>query len=272
MSAVSEPRRGLPHDGVLGVATADTVSPGPGVPHAGILGVPAPPSGLDPRIPHAGVAGERLPVTTPSPIRTPKAVPRPLPSRLSRAQLRSLVRARDALLASQLRVHELEDLVHAETKQRIRLLSALRKTIDLGAQSDVVKGGLGGRTAIESYRNVTVANFMRHMNDMGVIAVAFGAPRAQMYLQTVISADFQVLFATDPTTEAEGSRRALAEWMITDPASCIELTGSEEFNERARRRLINLALRSGVDTSTHELVRRSSEMQRSSGPVPRDDD
>jgi hypothetical protein len=155
-------------------------------------------------------------------------------------------------------------------KQVVKLTSAVKKMIDLGVDSDVVKGGLGGRTAIESYRG-NIGRFMHHMYELGVIAAAFGHDRARLYLQTTISADFHVIFASAPATDEEGKRRADAEWMITSPAAQERLLGTGEASERARARFINLVLRSGVDTSTYELVRRSGEMPIDQRRTPRED-
>jgi hypothetical protein len=185
---------------------------------------------------------------------------------------RTLLDALEALRTTreELRGSELER--RRLVRENIKLTSALKKTIDLGFESDVVKGGLGGRTAVETYRNRNLGPFMHHMNELGVVAATFGHDRARLYLETMISADFKVLFAAPPATEEEGVRRSTAEWMISDPAAAERLLGTEESNERARTRLINLVLRSGVDTSTYELIRRSAEMLADKrGPRPDDE-
>lgn len=248
----------IPHEGVLWQEIPPLPSPAPRVPHVGVLGgtLPEP---AQPPFPYLGPQGLQLhepPAPPPRPaVETPRGGPRLLPRGVE-----ALVSARDALRFAKGKIAYLEDELQSSRKKTVRLTSALEKKIELGAQSDIVKGGLGGRTSIESYRN-TVGLFMDHMNELGISAVLYGRARAELHLQTTISADFQVMFAAPPATRAEGTRRSLAEWMITDPASVWELTGEFEPNERARRRLINLVLRSGIDSSTHELVRRSPETQ-----------
>ncbi|HEV2519267.1 MAG TPA: hypothetical protein VGX00_01420 [Thermoplasmata archaeon] len=151
-----------------------------------------------------------------------------------------------------------------------RLRRSLRHELDLSIASPAFVGGLGGRTAIEDYRNKTIGKFIQHVHNAGDFALVRGKEEAAFFLRTIVKADLECLFAAPPATEEEGVRRADCEWMLTVREATEILAGTEEWNEAARENFIARVLSAGVDTSTQELVKRSGEMVR--GPAPRSGD
>ncbi len=146
------------------------------------------------------------------------------------------------------------------------LRSRLAKTLDLSVRSPAFESGLGGRTAIGTYRNDNVGQFMEHMNKVGDLALSVSPEVAEFFLSTAVKADLVCLYAAGPSTEEEGRRRAICEWKLTNEGTLRNLAGSKGWNERARRGFISEVLSSGIDTSTQELVRRSGEVARSHPP------
>jgi hypothetical protein len=182
------------------------------------------------------------------------------------------------LLASLRRAHryvrQLERDNLALAREVRRLKEGLSRRLSLDVDSQAFEGGLGGRTAVESYRNRNVARFMEHMNTVGNWALASGEQYADFFLGTAVLADLESIYAAPPTTEEEFERRAAAEAMLKDPTLRRTLSGTGEEHEIQRREFIHLVLSSGVDTSTHELVRRSAEglqAERQRGPQDEDD-
>lgn len=156
-------------------------------------------------------------------------------------------------------------------KENVRLKRALSKELDLSVESPAFEGGLGGRTAVQHYRNVNVGKFIQHMNEAGGFALARGPDAAAFFIGTVVKADLECLFAAAPSTEEEGQRRAICEWKLTAPEVLEVLAGTADWSERARRNFISEVLSAGVDTSTQELVRRSGEMPQQQALRPDED-
>lgn len=152
-----------------------------------------------------------------------------------------------------------------------RLRSSLRKELDLSVESPAFKNGLAGRTAVGTYRNENVARFIQHVNEVGDHALVHGEREAKFFLMTAVKADLECLYAAPPATEEEGQRRADCEWMLTAPEAVEILAGTKDWNEAARVSFISRALSAGVDTSTHELIRRSGEMPRAPASRPDED-
>ncbi|MHB8351123.1 MAG: hypothetical protein ACYDFT_00265 [Thermoplasmata archaeon] len=152
---------------------------------------------------------------------------------------------------------EKENARLAEETRHLKL--EIAKTVDLSAESDVLEGGLGNRPALEAYRNVTVARFMRHVNELGQAWVAQGPAAARFKARTTVAADLAVLFACPPSTIDQAERRDRARVMLSDPALVDGLSGPGEQNSWLRESFINLVLNAGVSESTWELVQRSAE-------------
>jgi hypothetical protein len=147
-----------------------------------------------------------------------------------------------------------------ETEAELRALKRdLAKVLDITSKSNMVRGGLGNRQAIESYRNVTVASFLRNLARLGLVGASKGEPATRFLARTSLTADLAVLYAVPPRTLAEARARDDLRILISDPAASRLLSSQGEVGERWRETIANLALRSGVDWSTWELVRRSME-------------
>jgi hypothetical protein len=156
-------------------------------------------------------------------------------------------------------IRNVRDALEASERRSAQLERELAKSVDLTSRSDVVQGGLGNRPAVDSYRNTTLANFMRHINDMGLMGRMFGQAAGGFATRTGVRADFAVIYATAPATLEEARGRDLVSVLLSNPASARVLSGSEVQHERFREDLISLALRSGAEATTWELVRRSPE-------------
>ncbi len=165
------------------------------------------------------------------------------------------------------RLREIRDLVgHLRAdnvelaQENARLRRDLAKTLDLSVASPAFAGGLGGRTAIEAYRNVNVGKFIQHVNEAGAFAASRGSAHCQFFLGTIVRADLACLYAAPPATLEEGIRRDQCERMLTTDEGLLILSGTTQQAEEARRDFIAQVLGAGVDTSTQELVRRSGEV------------
>ena len=171
--------------------------------------------------------------------------------------------------SAEMRAYESDNVRLA--RKVLDLESRLAKVHSMEVRSPGFLNGLGGRTAVGTYRNENLASFMEHMNRIGDLSLSLGQNQADFLLQTVVKADLECLFAAPYVTAEEGRRRALCEHMVTDPAQRTRLTGTEEYHERSRRAFVSDVLSSGIDTSVQELVRRSGEMPRGATPRPDDD-
>lgn len=187
-------------------------------------------------------------------------------------RVRSLRQALDALRVAELQLLAFQSDNLRLSRQNAELRTRLDKTLSLDSASAAFEGGLGGRTAIEQYRNVNVGRFLEHMNTAGDLAMARGSEVASFFLSTAVLADLEALYAAPPVTEEEGRRRALCEFRLSSPGYLRSLSGTEEWNEKARRDFMVDVLRSGVDTTTQELLRRSGEMPPQKRAVPDGDD
>jgi hypothetical protein len=168
-------------------------------------------------------------------------------------------------------VRTLQSRLKAEQEKREEAeaeLEQLRRTVaktrDVRSTSPTFDGGLGGRPAIEAYRNTNIAGFMGSVNDLGAVGDVHGSGPTRFAARTGVRADLACLYAAAPASEAEAERRDVLRVLFSNPASAEVLAGTEEWHERAREDLISLALRSGVEVSTWELVRRSAEQAQTS--------
>jgi hypothetical protein len=154
-------------------------------------------------------------------------------------------------------VRSLQVQLRAERAQREQAegeLAQLRKTVsrtrDVRSTSPTFEGGLGGRPAVEAYRNTNIAGFMGSVNDLGTVGDIHGRAPTRFATRTGVRADLACLYAAAPASEAEAERRDVLRVLFSNPASAEVLAGTEEWHERAREDLISLALRSGVEVST----------------------
>ncbi len=255
----------------LGIPKTETRAGG--IPHPGVLGEQLPEDWqLDPRIPHPGPYGEASSVDPPPETRTD-----PL-RELTPEMVGTLRRTRDALVASTRVIRSLErgrrelreDNVRL-ARENSRLRASLKKTLDLSVDSPVFKGGLGGRTAIESYRG-NAGRFIQVMNEVGPRASLYGTEAAAHFLRGPVKMDLEALWAAPAATVEEAARRADLEYKLTAEQEVEILAAPDDTGERARQEFISAVAGSGIDTSTQELVRRSAEIARSPHGRGTDDD
>jgi hypothetical protein len=183
---------------------------------------------------------------------------------------RGRLEAAVARLRSDASAYRNDNLRLAGENQRLR--RSVAHELDLSVESPGFKNGLGGRTAVGTYRNENVAKFIQHMNTVGDYALARGVKEAKFFLMTAVKADLECLYAAAPASEEEGIRRADCEWQLSNEEAVEILAGKADWNEQARVRFMSRALSAGVDTSTQELVRRSGEMPQGKAPRPDDDE
>lgn len=168
-------------------------------------------------------------------------------------------RALEALRASRRRL-EHQDREIRDLKRRLGDVEReSRRSIELRSTSDAFEGGLGNRPALESYRNTTIARFMQGVNELGIMARKFGPDAAEFAVRTAVRADAAMLYTSPPVSLAEAERRDTLRVLLSNPASARLLAGTEEWHERFRQELINFALNAGVEPSTWEMFRRSTE-------------
>ena len=144
-------------------------------------------------------------------------------------------------------------------KDREELRKALSRRTDMRAESPALRDDVGGRTALSKYgRNVVL--FANEVNEVPVVASLTEGPSAGEFMLTRAGAVFEVMMAAEPRSEAEGRRRALAEHLLTHTPLRRVLAEPSAAGEAARRIFFGLFLRSGIDTVSSELLRRSGEM------------
>lgn len=245
------------------------------IPHPGVLGEGLPDDwSADPRIPHGGPYGEPAGADAePEPEQTEERGPELTPERLETVR-----RAREALLVARRAIRRAEraaDTLRGDNvrlaKENARLRASLRKSLDLSVDSPVFKGGLGGRTAIESYRG-NAGKFIQVMNEVGPRAALYGTEAAAHFLRGPVKMDLEALWAAPAATFEEAARRADLEHKLTADEEVSILAAADETGERARQEFITAVAGSGIDTSTQELVRRSAEIARSPHGRGPDDD
>lgn len=272
MNMMRKRRTGSPPPaGVLGIPIPD--DPPPVLPHAGILGErPFTVDAVDPRIPHPGILGEAIMAPEAAvPAEPPAAEPaedtRP---RLSHSGIQILVQARDALAQSQREAkRDRADNVRL-ARENSTLRTALKKTLDMSIDSPVFVGGLGGRTAVEKYRQ-NAGRLVQLLNGVGNQALLRGRVAAKFFLRGPIKLDLEALWAAAPATVEEGLRRDDLRRKLTVDEELELLAGTDETSELARQKFISALAGSGIDTSAQEIFRRSGEMPAGKDPRPDDD-
>ncbi|MGC2359236.1 MAG: hypothetical protein WA691_02890 [Thermoplasmata archaeon] len=144
-------------------------------------------------------------------------------------------------------------------RENARLRSSLKKTLDISVDSPVFEGGLGGRTAIESYRK-NAGRLVEVMNEAGNRALIHGEDAAKFFLKGPFKLDLEALWAASPATEEEGRRRDDLRHKLSVEEELDLLARTDEVGERCRQDFIAAVAGSGIDTSVQELVRRSGEI------------
>ena len=157
-------------------------------------------------------------------------------------------------------------------REHKRLRDQLSGKLTLRVESPTFKGGLGGRTAIESFANVNLAQFMDHVNEVGPRAITHGRDAAKKFLRTMVFRDYEVLCGAPPQSLEEARMRGDCEAMLTSDWGVEILSDPSEAGERARDDFIDEALRSCASSVSQELMRRSGEVTQARAPRPDDDE
>ncbi len=82
----------------------------------------------------------------------------------------------------------------------------------------MTQGGIAGHPALDQYRNVNYARWVRHLKDLPKIAREHGMLTAIMSAQTSLLADLEMLQVGPPVSVEEAEDRDLIEVMFADPA------------------------------------------------------
>ena len=82
----------------------------------------------------------------------------------------------------------------------------------------MTQGGIAGHPALDQYRNVNYARWVRHLKDLPKIAREHGVLTAIMTAQTSLLADLEMLQVGPPVSVEEAEDRDLVEVMLADPA------------------------------------------------------
>ncbi len=157
-------------------------------------------------------------------------------------------------------------------REHKRLRDQLSGKLTLRVESPTFKGGLGGRTAIENFANVNLAQFMDHVNEVGPRAITHGRDAAKKFLRTMVFRDYEVLCGAPPQSLEEARMRGDCEAMLTSDWGVEILSDPSEAGERARDDFIDEALKSCASSVSQELMRRSGEVTQARAPRPDDDE
>jgi hypothetical protein len=157
-------------------------------------------------------------------------------------------------------------------KKCARLERAHEAVLSNPAESPAFRGGLGGRTAIESLRNTNIAGFAKHLNDAGHFALAHRPEEAEHVLETGVRADAAILLAS-PSTEDEAERAFRLDALLSNPSIRRVLAGTGEAPERFRSKVNGEIMAFAGRNWAPELVRRSADLSgmRSNERPPSDD-
>lgn len=164
-------------------------------------------------------------------------------------------------------IAEAQEETAAAREETEDLRGRLAHRTDMRVESPAIADNVGGRTALTKLGK-NVAWFMEEVSELPVVA-ATQPPGSGEYMAHRAAAVFEVIMGPEPRTAQEGKRRALVEHFLTHRPLRRLLTEPTAAGEVARDLFRSLFLRSGVDTVSGELLRRSGEMgaARSSAPI-----
>ncbi|MGB6499828.1 MAG: hypothetical protein WBG19_00285 [Thermoplasmata archaeon] len=128
-----------------------------------------------------------------------------------------------------------------------------------GSTTDVTQGGIAGHPALDQYRNVNYARWVRHLKDLPKIAREHGMPAAIMSAQTSLLADLEMLQVGPPVSAEEAQDRDLIEVMLADPAFAEVLALEGPEFDRLRSQLAAGVARHFLRSSVWTIHERSAE-------------
>lgn len=157
-------------------------------------------------------------------------------------------------------------------REHRRLRNQLSGKLTLRVESPTFRGGLGGRTAIEQFANVNLAQFLEHVNEVGPRAIVHGGEAAKKFLRTVVFRDYEVLCGAPPQSLEEAQLRDDCRLMLSTDWGTDILSDPSDEGERGRVDFMGEALRSCASSVSQELMRRSGEVPQTRAPRPDDDE
>jgi hypothetical protein len=163
-------------------------------------------------------------------------------------------------------VKQLRSQVEAERRRANRAEETLRDFTLPGSITDVTEGGIAGHPALDHYRNVNFARWLRHLKDLPKIAREHGMPAAIMSAQTHLLADLEMLQVGPPLPGGEAEDRDLIEVMLADPAFVEVLSMEGPEFERVRAQLAAGVARHFLRSSVWPIHERSAETLPSNQP------
>ncbi len=157
------------------------------------------------------------------------------------------------------RVKELEAQLRLERRRADRAEATLREFTQPASTTDVTEGGVAAHPALNQYRNVNFARWVRHLKDLQNIAREQGMDRAVMTVQTHLLPDLEMLQVGPPVSVEEAEDRDLIEVMLADPASAEVLCGDGPEYEGLRAQLAAGVARHFLRSSVWAIHERSAE-------------
>ncbi len=130
----------------------------------------------------------------------------------------------------------------------------------------MTQGGVAGHPALDHYRNVNFARWLRHLKDLPTIAREHGMPAAIMSAQTHLLADLEMLQVGPPLPGGEAEDRDLMEVMFADPAFAEVLSMDGPEFELLRAQLAAGVARHFLRSSVWPIHERSAETLPSNPP------
>jgi multidrug efflux pump subunit AcrA (membrane-fusion protein) len=176
------------------------------------------------------------------------------------SRMRALARMERALSEAR------EEAARRRSAER-RLRAQLREAGAPTPVSDVVEGGLAGRAALESLRNVTLARMDRHLQDLEGVRDSYGRESSGVAASRGLLADFSLLDGiSEPSSLSEGRRRDRVECLLGDEVLSSTLSAPGIRGDRWRTRVWAYAVRATVPAASREVFRRSAERYDRQGP------
>jgi len=156
-------------------------------------------------------------------------------------------------------VRELEEQLRLERQRADRAETTLREFTRPGPTTDVTEGGVAAHPALDQYRNVNFARWLRHLEDLPRIAREHGSDRAVMTVQAHLLPDLEMLQVDPPVSVGEAEDRDLIEVMLADPSSAEVLCMEGPEFERLRAQLAAGVARHFLRSSVWAIHERSTE-------------
>ncbi len=186
----------------------------------------------------------------------------PLPPGATRRILEGLRAARKAISAQERASRSLQkerEARRALEKQVRDLRAEIKETHVPTARSDVVEGGVAGRSSLEAYRNTQLAFFDRHLSELPRIAKALGREGASLGATKGLLADLLTTRVAEPRTVDQARRRDVAEVLLSDSVLARTLSIPGQAGERWRAAVWSFCLRGSAEEAAWKIFEKSAE-------------